>query len=144
MNIEKELKGQCKLNFPNSNELHKFTLTVSPQEGMWRGGDFYFTFEVPENYNHAPPIVHCTTKVWHPNIDNEGNVCLSLLRMSSLDLTGWAPTRTLWHVVLGLKSLFNELCDFNDPLNTEAAKHYFNDKEDFQRKVQQCIRSQKR
>lgn len=53
-----------------------------------------------------PPKVKCLTKLWHPNISEDGNVCLSILRQSSIDEMGWAPTRKLKDVVWGLNSLF--------------------------------------
>jgi ubiquitin-conjugating enzyme E2 F len=53
-----------------------------------------------------PPRVRCGTPIWHPNINEEGAVCLSLLRESSIDELGWAPTRTIKDVIWGLNSLF--------------------------------------
>lgn len=50
--------------------------------------------------------------IWHPNIDETGAVCLSILRGTSLDGTGWAPTRTLKDVVWGVFALFTVSTDF--------------------------------
>uniref|UniRef100_A0A8C8VPP8 UBC core domain-containing protein n=1 Tax=Pelusios castaneus TaxID=367368 RepID=A0A8C8VPP8_9SAUR len=75
-----------------------------------------------------PPKVKCLTRIWHPNITETGEICLSLLREHSIDGTGWAPTRTLKDVVWGLNSLFTDLLNFDDPLNIEAAEHHLRDK----------------
>lgn len=53
-----------------------------------------------------PPRVKCLTRLWHPNINVDGDVCLSLLRQTSIDEHGWAPTRRLKDVVWGLNALF--------------------------------------
>ena len=53
-----------------------------------------------------PPRVRCETRIWHPNINEDGEVCLSLLRQNSLDSLGWAPTRKMKDVIWGLHSLF--------------------------------------
>lgn len=53
-----------------------------------------------------PPTVKCKTKVWHPNINEEGAICLSLLRQSPFDDLGWAPTRRIRDVIWGLNQLF--------------------------------------
>lgn len=53
-----------------------------------------------------PPIVKCITKLWHPNITESGEVCLSLLRRHGVDGMGWSPTRRLSDVVWGLNALF--------------------------------------
>uniref|UniRef100_A0A8C4XJX0 E2 NEDD8-conjugating enzyme n=1 Tax=Falco tinnunculus TaxID=100819 RepID=A0A8C4XJX0_FALTI len=100
------VKGTCKVNFPDPNKLHYFQLTVIPDEGYYQGGKFQFEIEVPDAYNMVPPKVKCLTRIWHPNITETGEICLSLLREHSIDGTGWAPTRTLKDVVWGLNSLF--------------------------------------
>ncbi|XP_016834630.1 NEDD8-conjugating enzyme UBE2F isoform X2 [Cricetulus griseus] len=111
-----------------------------PYEGYYQGGKFQFETEVPDAYNMVPPRVKCLTKIWHPNITETGEICLSLLREHSIDGTGWAPTRTLKDVVWGLNSLFTDLLNFDDPLNIEAAEHHLRDKEDFRDKVDEYIK----
>ncbi|XP_063501890.1 NEDD8-conjugating enzyme UBE2F isoform X2 [Symphalangus syndactylus] len=111
-----------------------------PYEGYYQGGKFQFETEVPDAYNMVPPKVKCLTKIWHPNITETGEICLSLLREHSIDGTGWAPTRTLKDVVWGLNSLFTDLLNFDDPLNIEAAEHHLRDKEDFRNKVDDYIK----
>uniref|UniRef100_A0ABI7WZD5 UBC core domain-containing protein n=2 Tax=Felidae TaxID=9681 RepID=A0ABI7WZD5_FELCA len=111
-----------------------------PYEGYYQGGKFQFETEVPDAYNMVPPKVKCLTRIWHPNITETGDICLSLLREHSIDGTGWAPTRTLKDVVWGLNSLFTDLLNFDDPLNIEAAEHHLRDKEDFRNKVEDYIK----
>ncbi|KAK3890107.1 hypothetical protein Pcinc_005914 [Petrolisthes cinctipes] len=137
--MESNLPEGCTVRFDNPDILHSFRLVVTPPEGFWLGGVFTFTINVPEDYNIAPPIVRCETRLWHPNISEEGEICLSLLRQNSIDGLGWAPTRTLKDVVWGLSSLFMDLLNFDDPLNIEAAEHYRRDKESFRRKVREYI-----
>ena len=124
--MERQMPDSCSVIFPNSNELFRFDLYINPPEDcFWSGGRFRFTIEVPQEYNFLvcfafhclalnfiwfdlkPPRVKCLTRIWHPNISEEGDICLSLLRESSIDGMGWAPTRTLKDVIWGLNSLFN-------------------------------------
>ncbi|KAM6955402.1 NEDD8-conjugating enzyme UBE2F isoform 2-T2 [Lycodopsis pacificus] len=111
-----------------------------PNEGYYQSGRFQFEIDVPEAYNMVPPKVRCLTRIWHPNITETGEICLSLLREHSIDGTGWAPTRTLQDIVWGLNSLFTDLLNFDDPLNIDAAEHHLRDKEDFRNKVQDYIK----
>ncbi|KAK1336778.1 hypothetical protein QTO34_002813 [Cnephaeus nilssonii] len=149
--LEANLPCTCKVHFPDPNKLHCFQLTVTPgffvlfcvfliDEGYYQGGKFQFETEVPDAYNMVPPKVRCLTRIWHPNITETGEICLSLLREHSIDGTGWAPTRTLKDVVWGLNSLFTDLLNFDDPLNIEAAEHHLRDKEDFRNKVEDYIK----
>uniref|UniRef100_A0A2K5C7P3 E2 NEDD8-conjugating enzyme n=2 Tax=Aotus nancymaae TaxID=37293 RepID=A0A2K5C7P3_AOTNA len=138
--LEANLPCTCKVHFPDPNKLHCFQLTVTPEEGYYQGGKFQFETEVPDAYNMVPPKVKCLTKIWHPNITERGEICLSLLREHSIDGTGCAPTRTLKDVVWGLNFLFTDLLNFDDPLNIEAAEHHLRDKEDFRNKVDDYIK----
>ncbi|XP_005090567.1 NEDD8-conjugating enzyme UBE2F [Aplysia californica] len=137
--MEENLPSTCEVNFSDASCLHEFSLTVTPDTGYWQGGKFRFNISVPDEYNIVPPKVACTTKLYHPNITEVGEVCLSLLRQSSYDSMGWAPTRKLKDVVWGLNSLFTDLLNFDDPLNVEAADHYARDKESFKSKVGEFV-----
>ncbi|XP_013780464.1 NEDD8-conjugating enzyme UBE2F-like [Limulus polyphemus] len=137
--MEFTMPSTCKVIFENPNELHKFDLSVIPEEGYWQDGKFHFVVDIPEDYNMVPPKVKCLTRLWHPNISEGGEICLSLLRQNSIDGMGWAPTRTLNDVIWGLNSLFTDLLNFEDPLNNDAAEHYQKDKDGFKLKVKEYI-----
>lgn len=89
-----------KMAFPNPDDILNFTLTIEPDEGMYKGGSFVFTFAVNQNFPHDPPKVKCTQKIYHPNIDLEGNVCLNILRED------WKPVLNLNAVVVGMQVCF--------------------------------------
>ena len=138
--LQSLLPKTCQLQFEDVDDLRGFTLLVRPEEGHWKGGVFVFEVKVPPEYNLKPPQVECKTRLWHPNITEEGKVCLSILREHSLDGAGWLPTRTLKDVVWGLNSLFTDLLNFDDPLNVDAAEQFGRDKAGFERKVADYIR----
>lgn len=131
----------CQVQFDDPDRLHSFCLVITPDDGYWLGGTFRFHIEVPNEYNIVPPLARCLTRIWHPNITEDGNICLSLLRQNSHDALGWAPTRKLRDVVWGLNSLFTDLLNFDDPLNIEAAELYERDKKAFVEKVRYYIQS---
>jgi len=145
--METCLPPGCRVKFDDPNSLHDFVLVVSPEEASggttcpWHGGKFRFHILCSEEYNMTPPTVKCLTRIWHPNINEEGDVCLSILRTSSVgnDGMGWAPTRRLKDVIWGLNSLFTDLLNFDDPLNIEAAEHYQRDPMGFRVKVRDWV-----
>lgn len=137
--METSLPTGCKIKFDDPNALHDFYLIINPDEGYWMGGKFRFHIHVGEDYNLSPPQVKCLTRLWHPNISEEGEVCLSILRQNSIDGMGWAPTRRLRDVIWGLNSLFSDLLNFDDPLNIAAAEHYQRDKDAFRLKAKQWV-----
>jgi ubiquitin-conjugating enzyme E2 M len=86
-----------KLEFPNPDDVLNFVLDIEPDEGMYKGGRFTFTFEINQNFPHDPPKVKCKQKIYHPNIDIKGNVCLNILREE------WKPVLNLNAVIVGLQ-----------------------------------------
>ncbi|CAG9759559.1 unnamed protein product [Ceutorhynchus assimilis] len=135
------LPSSCSVLYHNENDLSKFVLIVKPTEGYWEGGIFRFDIDVTEEYNMVPPLVKCSTKLWHPNISENGEVCLSLLRKHSVDGMGWSPIRRLNDVVWGLHALFTDLLNFEDPLNVEAADQYRYSQDNFKITVLEYVRN---
>lgn len=91
-------------DFENPDDILNFTLTIEPDEGMYKGGAFKFTFAISNNYPHDPPKVKCTHKIYHPNIDLEGNVCLNILRED------WKPVLNLNAVIVGMQVSITGIC----------------------------------
>ncbi|KAF2203621.1 hypothetical protein GQ43DRAFT_411271 [Delitschia confertaspora ATCC 74209] len=129
---ELSLGSTMKTNFPNPDDILNFELTIEPDEGMYRGGSFVFTFKINQNFPHDPPKVKCTQKIYHPNIDLEGNVCLNILRED------WKPVLNLNAVIVGLQFLFLEP-NASDPLNKEAAEDLKVNREGFKRNVRTAL-----
>ncbi|KAI9330275.1 ubiquitin-conjugating enzyme/RWD-like protein [Zopfochytrium polystomum] len=122
------LPSNMTLTFPDPNDVFNFNLSVAPDEGFYKSGLFNFTFKVNPNYPHEPPKVLCTQKIYHPNIDLEGNVCLNILRED------WKPVLNINSIVVGLQYLFLEP-NPDDPLNKEAAQVLSTNRKQFETNV---------
>jgi len=125
---ELSLGTTMKTEFPNPDDILNFILTIEPDEGMYKGGRFNFTFAINQNFPHDPPKVKCKEKIYHPNIDLEGNVCLNILRED------WKPVLNLNAVIVGLQFLFLEP-NASDPLNKDAAEDLKNNRGGFKSNV---------
>ncbi|CAM9160325.1 unnamed protein product [Discosporangium mesarthrocarpum] len=122
----------AEINFPNPNNLTTFKVEVTPDSGFWKGASYNFTFTVPALYPHDPPKVVCNTKIYHPNINLQGNVCLNILRED------WKPVLDINSVIYGLIYLFYEP-NPEDPLNHEAAELYRSNISQFERTVKKTL-----
>eukprot|EP00088_Acartia_fossae_P033975 TRINITY_DN34858_c0_g2_i1.p1 TRINITY_DN34858_c0_g2~~TRINITY_DN34858_c0_g2_i1.p1 ORF type:complete len:182 (+),score=52.01 TRINITY_DN34858_c0_g2_i1:222-767(+) len=130
---ELELPKTCKTDFPDPDDLLNFKLKINPDEGFYRHGQFTFSFKIGEQYPHEPPKVKCEQKIYHPNIDLDGNVCLNILRED------WKPVLTINSVVYGLQYLFLEP-NADDPLNKEAAMELQSNRRLFEQNVQKTMK----
>mmetsp|Transcript_52953 Transcript_52953/g.128443 ORF Transcript_52953/g.128443 Transcript_52953/m.128443 type:complete len:233 (+) Transcript_52953:78-776(+) len=130
-----ELDGGIVANvtFPNPNDLTLFDVSISPDTGFWKGATYHFTFTIPTHYPHSPPKVECKTKIYHPNIDLQGKVCLNILRED------WRPVLDINSVIYGLIYLFYEP-NPDDPLNHEAAELFRKDVNQFEKLVNRTLR----
>jgi len=130
---ELDLPSTMQTTFADPADLLNFTLTITPDEGMYKGGAFVFSFNINTNYPHEPPKVKCTQTIYHPNVDLEGNVCLNILRED------WKPVLNLNSVMVGLQYLFLEP-NADDPLNKEAAEDLRRNRDVFIQNVKNSLR----
>ncbi len=81
----------------------------------------------------------CLNKIFHPNIDKQGNVCLSILR------EGWKANYELYQVVVGLLHLLQHIDakDLEKPLDADAAELMNKNFEDYKKVVQETIKGGK-
>lgn len=107
-------------------------LRVSPDEGYYVGGTFTFELLFNEKYPMEPPKVTCLNRIYHPNIDTNGRVCLNILRQD------WTPALDLQSVIIGLLFLFLEISGV-DPLNKQAAEIFNKSRQEFALLVRQSI-----
>ena len=99
----------------NKQEQPLVQVVLSPGEGFYKGGSFTFNLEFTEEYPIEPPSVVCLNRIFHPNIDIKGRICLNILRED------WSPVLDLNSIIVGLLFLFFE-CTPKDPLNKDAAQ----------------------
>ncbi|GBF89907.1 NEDD8-conjugating enzyme Ubc12 [Raphidocelis subcapitata] len=130
---ELTLPSNIKITFPEGQDkpMH-FEITIRADEGMYRGGKFLFDFVISPGYPYDAPKVKCKTKVYHPNIDLDGNICLNILRED------WKPVLSISSVVYGLQFLFLDP-NPEDPLNKDAAAKLQDSARSFESYVQRSI-----
>uniref|UniRef100_A0A060TAW7 NEDD8-conjugating enzyme UBC12 n=1 Tax=Blastobotrys adeninivorans TaxID=409370 RepID=A0A060TAW7_BLAAD len=130
---ELSLPSTMKTHFEDPEDIMNFELYLSPDEGLYKGGKFKFSFSINSNFPHEPPKVKCLQKIYHPNIDLDGNVCLNILRED------WKPVLNLNSVMIGLQYLFLEP-NASDPLNKDAATVLQKDRDAFRANVTTSMR----
>lgn len=131
---ELALPANATISFPEGKDkpMH-FEITIKPDEGYYRGGRFLFDFVISTGYPYDAPKVKCKTKVYHPNLDLDGNICLNILRED------WKPVLSITTVIHGLNFLFLDP-NPEDPLNKDAAQKLQENPTSFESYVQRSIK----
>lgn len=110
---------------------------MGPGDSPFQGGVFFLSIHFPTDYPFKPPKVNFTTRIYHPNINSNGSICLDILRDQ------WSPALTISKgmlqpdrfskrdlTLLVLLSICSMLTDPNpdDPLVPEIAHVYKTDR----------------
>ena len=94
---------------------------MGPADSPYAGGVFKLNIQFPVDYPFKPPHLQFTTKIYHPNINAAGLICLDILKGQ------WSPALTISKVLLSITSLLTDP-NPNDPLVPEIANLYKRDK----------------
>lgn len=92
-------------------------MIMGPSGTPYAGGMFKLTIQFPTDYPFKPPKVTFNTKIYHPNINTTGAICLDILKDQ------WSPALTVSKVLLSICSLLSEP-NPDDPLMPEIANEY--------------------
>ena len=117
--------GNCSAGPVDENNLFIWKASIIGPEGSpYAGGTFFLNIEFPTDYPFRPPYIRFITKVYHPNINGDGGICLDILK------TQWSPALSIGKVLLSISSLLTD-ANPRDPLVPEIARQYENDRATF-------------
>ncbi len=110
---------------PIADDMFKWQATLlGPTESPYENGVFFLEINFPQEYPYKPPRIHFTTKIYHPNINSAGGICLDILKDQ------WSPALTISKVLLSICSLLTDP-NPDDPLVPSIADLYMRDKEQY-------------
>ncbi|KAH0557381.1 ubiquitin-conjugating enzyme E2 G1 [Cotesia glomerata] len=131
----------------DDNDIYRWeVLIIGPPDTLYEGGFFKAHLQFPKEYPLRPPRMKFITEIWHPNIEKNGDVCISILHEPGDDKWGyekaserWLPVHTVETILISVISM---LADPNDesPANVDAAKEWRESYSEFKRKVARCVR----
>lgn len=101
---------------PAEDNLRHFRVMLEgPRDSPYEGGRFKLELFLPEEYPMAPPKVRFLTKIYHPNVDKLGRICLDILKDK------WSPALQIRTVLLSIQALLSAP-NPDDPLSEKIAK----------------------
>jgi len=106
---------------------------MGPDDSPYAGGVYFLNIHFPTDYPFKPAKINFTTRIYHPNINSNGSICLDILKEQ------WSPALTISKVLLSISSLLTD-ANPDDPLVPEIAHIYKTDKAKYEATAREWTR----
>lgn len=103
---------------PHSDNLRYFDVTLDgPIDTPYEGGVFKLELFLPQDYPMEAPRLRFLTRIYHPNIDRLGRICLDILKER------WSPAQQIRTTLLSVQALLSAP-NPDDPLANDVASEW--------------------
>ena len=123
-NLKKDPPANCSAGPVGDDIFHWQATLMGPGESPFEGGVFFLDINFPSDYPYKPPRVTFSTKIYHPNINSSGGICLDILKDQ------WSPALTISKVLISICSLLDDP-NPDDPLVPSIAELYKRDRAEY-------------
>jgi ubiquitin-conjugating enzyme E2 D/E len=120
--IQNDPPANCTAGPTSEDDFFTWSAMIfGPPDSPFTGGVFHLAIRFPSDYPFKPPIITFKTKIYHPNINAAGGICLDILKGQ------WSPALTISKVLLSILSLLTD-ANPSDPLVPDIAHIYRDDR----------------
>lgn len=120
---------------PYQDNLRYFAVAIEgPQDSPYEKGVFQLELFLPSDYPMAPPKVRFLTKIYHPNVDKLGRICLDILKDK------WSPALQIRTVLLSIQALMSAP-NPDDPLDNTVAEVWKSNEQEALRRAREFTES---
>jgi ubiquitin-conjugating enzyme E2 G1 len=145
--FEKDPIDGVSIGYDDENVFKWYITIIGPKDSPYEGGIFKAEMIFPKNYPLYPPEFKFINNIFHPNIFENGTVCISILHPPGEDKYNeqetadmrWRPVHTATSIILSIISLLSAPND-ESPANIDAAKVWRDDNKKFLQLVNNCVR----
>mmetsp|Transcript_29681 Transcript_29681/g.41005 ORF Transcript_29681/g.41005 Transcript_29681/m.41005 type:complete len:507 (-) Transcript_29681:35-1555(-) len=130
--LSKDPPANCSAGVSESDPFHWNATILGPDGSDYEGGVFFLYIQFPSDYPFKPPKVTFGTKIYHPNINSNGAICLDILKDQ------WSPGLTISKILLSIRSLLTDP-NLDDPLDAYKAQLYLQENERYHRECREWV-----
>ena len=106
----------------NTENFREFFISmVGPKDTPYENGKFKLEMYLNDNYPMEAPKIRFLTKIYHPNVDKLGRICLDILKDK------WSPAIQIRSLLLSIQSLLSDP-NYSDPLDAAIGQHFVNNR----------------
>ncbi len=81
MDLSKDPLANITAGPADDNNQYEWQATISgPSDSAYQGGLFFLNIHFPTDYPFKPPKINFITRIYHPNINANGGICLDILK----------------------------------------------------------------
>ena len=134
IDLGKDPPANCSAGPIDEKDQYHWQATImGPDDSPFSGGVFFLNIHFPTDYPFKPPKCNFTTRIYHPNINSNGSICLDILKDQ------WSPALTISKVLLAISSLLTD-ANPDDPLVPEIAQIYKSDRPKYEATAREWTR----
>merc|ERR1712070_1068712 len=94
LDLGKDPPANCSAGPVGDDLFHWQATIMGPPDSPFAGGVFFLNVHFPTDYPFKPPKINFTTRLYHPNINSNGSICLDILKDQ------WSPALTISKMIL--------------------------------------------
>ena len=129
--LQKDPPAGCSAGPVSDDDMYNWQGYIAgPEDTPYAGGVFFLNINFPADYPFKPPSVKFSTKVYHPNVNSTGSICVDILKDQ------WSPALTISKVLISISTLLDDP-NPDDPLMPEIAQQYINNREEYNEKAKE-------
>ncbi|CDQ73450.1 unnamed protein product [Oncorhynchus mykiss] len=96
-----------RITLVDESDLYNWEVAIfGPPNTHYEGGYFKAQIKFPIDYPYSPPAFRFLTKMWHPNIYENGDVCISILHPPVDDPQSGELPSERWNPTQNVRSLY--------------------------------------
>ncbi|KAJ9219079.1 hypothetical protein DTO271D3_6637 [Paecilomyces variotii] len=125
-------------------------LIVLNPDSLYYGGYFKAKMTFPNNYPYSPPEFRFLRPLYHPNIYEDGKLCISILHAPGEDeMSGelaaerWSPAQRVESVLISILSLLDD-AEVSSPANVDAGVMLRREPEKYKEIVRENVEASKK